>query len=224
MKVSSGVFPPADSAPKSSFGVPESHTPMNHDNSQLYYAGESQIKFHSFGLYPATDSASAIKHHLYAYNTACAAAIEWIKLLEEDPDVKAAIDFAKEWDMKKVDRDLADDLEDGLSSAQMVSCVLQKWDGNYPPKERDKDCNTFKLLGHIHIPKMSNKFWGSFPKIASSKSNVRLRRFDWALRFSIPLGRAASDEEGLEFSFFSVPSVVKKRINHPPRYSSNNNY
>jgi hypothetical protein len=164
MKVCCGVFPPADSVPKSSFGVPLSHTPMNHDNSQLYYAGESQIKYHKFGLFPATDSASAVRHQLYAYHTACAAAIEWIELLEEDPVVKTAIDYAKGWDMKGVDADVVDDLEDGLYSALMISCILQKWDGNYPPPERDKDCGTLKILEHIHIPKMSNKFWGSFPK------------------------------------------------------------
>jgi hypothetical protein len=164
IKLSSGVFPPTDSVPPSAFGVPRSHTPMNHDTSQLYYSGASQIKFHSFGAHPATDSVTAMKHQLYAYHTACAAAIEWIELVEDDSEAKTAIEYAKHWDMKKAGHELADDLDDGLSSAQMISCILGKWDGSYPPPERDKDCGTFKILGHIHIPKMSNKFWGAFPK------------------------------------------------------------
>ena len=164
-RLCTGVFPPPDSAPKTTFGVPLSHTPMNHDNSQLYYNGESQIKYHGFGAYPAHDSASAVKHQLFAYHTACAAAIEWVGLVEENPRAKKAIEYAKGWDLKKLKKDdYADDLDDGLSSALLLSCIMQKWDGNYPPPERDKDCGTFKLIGHLHIPKMSNLFWGSFPK------------------------------------------------------------
>jgi len=163
-KLCSGIFPPADSVPLTSLGVPLSHTTMNHDNSQLYYNGASQIKYHAFGAHPAKDSVSAIKHQLFAYHTACAAAVEWIGLLEENLTAKTAIEFAKQWDVTKVDHDIADDLDDGISSALMVSCIMQKWDGNYPPKERDKDCGTLKILEHIHIPTMGNKFWGCFPK------------------------------------------------------------
>jgi hypothetical protein len=137
---------------------------MNHDNSQLYYNGASQINFHNFGAYPARDSVSAARHQLYAYHTACAAAIEWIGILEEEPMVDLVIQFAKRWDVSKAGHEMVDDLDDGLSTALLLSCIMQKWDGNYPPPERDKDCGTFKLLGHIHIPKMSNVFWGSFPK------------------------------------------------------------
>ncbi len=163
-RVCSGVFPPADDAPLSTFGVPLSHTPMNHDNSQLYYNGASQIKYHAFGAHPALDSASAVIHQLFAIHTACVAAIEWIGLLEEDRAAKRAIDFAKDWDITKADPELADDLKDGIYSALMVSCIMQKWDGNYPPHGRDTVCNALKLLAHIHIPSMGNKFWGSFPK------------------------------------------------------------
>ena len=163
-KLGSGIFPPVDSAPLSTLGVPLSHTTMNHDNSQLYYSGESQVKFHGFGLYPATDSLSAIKHQFYSYHTAVGAAVEWLGLLEKDPGVKNAISYAKGWDMKKANRHIADDLEDGLSSITMISCIMGKWDGSHPPPERDKDCGTFKLLRHIHIPKISNKFWEAYPK------------------------------------------------------------
>ncbi len=163
-KLSSGVFPPADDVPKSSLGVPISHTTMNHDNSQLYYSGQSQITFHNFGAVPARDSISAVKHQLYAYHTATAAVIEWIGMIEEDTAVKKAIDYARKFDVKTVDRDLADDLDDGASSILMLSCIMKKWDGSYPPPERDKECGAFKILPHLHIPKMSNKFWGSFPK------------------------------------------------------------
>ena len=148
----------------STFGVPLSHTTMNHDNSQLYYNGASQIKYHGFGIHPALDSASAVTHQLFACRTASAAAIEWIGLLEESRSAKRAIDFAKRWDVSKVDPEVADDLKDGLYSALLISCIMQKWDGNYPPHDRDTVCDAFKLLAHIHIPTMGNKFWGSFPK------------------------------------------------------------
>jgi hypothetical protein len=159
-----GIFPPVDSVPKSTFDVPLSHTTMNHDNSQLYYSGASQIKFHGFGIHPATDSASAVIHQFFAYHTACSAAIEWIQILEENPAVNKAIEFAKGWDVSKLSHGIRDDLDDGLSSALMISCIMQKWDGNYPPRERDKDCGTLKILQHIHVPSMGNVFWGSFPK------------------------------------------------------------
>lgn len=163
-RLCSGVFPPANDVPLSTLGVPISHTTMNHDNSQLYYDGASQIKYHAFGAFPALDSASAVKHQLYAYHSACAAAIEWIGLLEANPAAKRAIEFAKRWDMAKVDPNVTDDLQDGVYSSVMVSCIMQKWDGNYPPRDRAKDCGVFKLLEHIHIPTMGNVFWGSFPK------------------------------------------------------------
>src|SRR5207237_1301261 len=57
--VNSGIFPPTDNVPKSAQGVPLSHTPMNHDNSQLFFAGESQLKYHGYGMHPAKDTASA---------------------------------------------------------------------------------------------------------------------------------------------------------------------
>jgi hypothetical protein len=160
----SGIFPPVDSASRSTFGVPLSHTTMNHDNSQLFYSGASQIKYHGYGAYPAHDSASAAKHQSYAYHTACASAIEWITLLDEDPTAKRAIEFAKRWDMKQAGPDVADDLKDGIYSALMVSCLMKKWDGDKPPVARDTVCETFRILAHIHIPTMSNLFWGSFPK------------------------------------------------------------
>ncbi len=163
-RVCSGVFPPADDVPLSTFGVPLSHTPMNHDNSQLYYNGASQIKYHGFGDHPAFDSASAVVHQLFAYHTASNAAMEWVGLLEKDRATKQAIDFAKGWDLKNADPEVADDLKDGIYSALMVSCIIQKWDGNYPPHDRDTVCNLLNILEHIHIPMMGNKFWGSFPK------------------------------------------------------------
>jgi hypothetical protein len=163
-RVCSGVFPPADDVPLSTFGVPLSHTTMNHDNSQLYYNGASQIKYHGFGDHPALDSASAVTHQLFAYHTASNAAIEWIGLLEKDRATQKAIDFAKGWNLTNVDPEVADDLKDGIYSARMVSCIIQKWDGNYPPHDRDTVCDALTLLEHIHIPMMGNMFWGSFPK------------------------------------------------------------
>lgn len=163
-RLCTGIFPSADSVPTSSMNVPLSHTAMNHDNSQLYYSGTSQIKYHGFGAVPATDSASAVAHQRFAINTARMAGIEWISLLERDPAVRTAIEFAKGWDMTKVDKEIANDLKDASYAAILVSCIFQKWDGDNPPKERDKVCGTFKLLAHIHIPTTGNLFWGAFPK------------------------------------------------------------
>jgi hypothetical protein len=163
-QIATGEFPPKENEGATSFGIRRSHTKMNHDNSQLFYNGSSQIEFHHFGTYPATDTASAAQHQFYAYNTALAASEEWMKLLEKNPAIKQAIDFAKGWDLSKLDRDIRDDIEDALSCANMLSCILSKWDGPHPPKGRDKECNTWTILGHIHIPKQSNIFWGAFPK------------------------------------------------------------
>lgn len=162
--VSSGIYPPKDNAPLSSLGVPLSHTTMNHDNSQLYYDMASQIKYHNFGAHPAHDSATASQHQFFAYQTASAASVEWIALLENLPNVRTAIEFARNWGADKLNSHVEDDLEDGLSSIRLASCTMQKWDGNHPPPERANDCSTGKLLSHLHIPKMSNVFWGSFPK------------------------------------------------------------
>jgi hypothetical protein len=162
--VSSGIFPPQDNAPKSSMGIPLSHTTMNHDNSQLFFAGESQMKYHSYGLHPATDSISIREHQAYAYRTAVYAATEWIKQLEEDSDTKTALEFAKKWDLSKIDHDVKDDLEDGLDFARSGSCILQKWDGAHTTKEIGEDCTAGKIISHPHLPKQSNIFWGSFPK------------------------------------------------------------
>ncbi|MEP7234124.1 MAG: hypothetical protein ABI778_02395 [Ignavibacteriota bacterium] len=162
-RICCGLFPPVDSAPKTSFGVPLSHTAMNHDNSQLFYDDSSQIKYHNLGRFPAHDSASAAIHQSFAYHTACAAGVEWITLLQADPTVKKAIQFAKDWDVSKLDN-IKDDLEDGLSSAMMISCLMKKWDGSHPSEDRNEPCGFFKILAHIHVPTMGNIFWGSFPK------------------------------------------------------------
>lgn len=163
-RICSGLYPVNDKdTTLSSLGVPLSHTTMNHDNSQLYYDMASQIKYHGFGAHPAQDSASAAEHQLYAFHTACAAGIEWVSLVEEDPDARKAIDLAKGWDAKVAGHAFEDDLNDGESSIIMASCLLHKWDGSNPPAERDKPCGTLKLLAHIHIPKISNMFWGAFP-------------------------------------------------------------
>jgi hypothetical protein len=164
LRLSSGIFPPKTDVPSSQFGVPLSHTPMNHDNSQLYFAGASQIIYHKFGLHPAQDSTSAAEHQLFAFHTAIYAANEWIKMIEQNSVVKEAIDYAKGWDLSKIDHDVSDDLEDGLNCILTASCLFQKWDGSYPPPERKNDCKPGKTLTHWHIPKQSNKFWGAFPK------------------------------------------------------------
>src|SRR5438128_6297897 len=87
-------------------------------------------------------------------------------MIEANPGVKEAIDYAKGWDLSKIDHDVSDDLEDGLNTILLTSCAVRKWDGNYPPPDRDKDCDVGHTLLHVHIPKLSNKFWGAFPKYA----------------------------------------------------------
>lgn len=155
------------------------------------------MQFHKFGLFPAKDSMSAATHQLYAYHTACAAAIEWIGILEKDSVVKKAIKFAKGWDAAKAKGSAGDDLDDGLSAAKMVSCIMGKWDGASPPMDRDKECGTFKLLGHIHIPKMSNLFLDHFLKIVFSKKSPTVSVIQPDIIASIHVGGKAPYEKGL---------------------------
>jgi len=143
--VKTGIYPPIA-------GALNSHTHMNHDNSRLIYKeyeiqGQpllSQAKYHDAGPAPAheQDAASALAHQQMAYNTAVAASIEWVKKVEENSDARAAIEFAKGWQLKLKDPKLARELEAGQITQMALSCAAGKWDGEDPPGERGVLCKT----------------------------------------------------------------------------------
>ncbi len=144
-QVRSGTYPP-------SAGALNTHTHMNHDNSRLIYKEyespdqplRSQAEYHNYGPFPARgqDPVSVLQHQQVAVNTAIAASIEWVKKTEVNADAKAAIDFAKRWDLKKDSPKLARELEAGLASQVALSCVAGKWDGEDPPSESSPLCKS----------------------------------------------------------------------------------
>jgi hypothetical protein len=122
----------------SALGIPMTHTDFNHDNSQLFYEEASRVEFHNFGPIPASTSAS--QHQLYAVNTAAVASIEWVAKLEEDTTTKEAIDYAKDWDLKKYNPAMLKDLSASLAATLLMSCIAHKWDGDNPPAARLSEC------------------------------------------------------------------------------------
>lgn len=173
-KVQSGIYPPVP-------GAPNTHSHMNHDNSQLFYEEEenpgkpkrSQVPYHAVGPFPATED-NPREHQLFAVNTAAGASIEWVRVLEEDAAAKDAIDFAKDWDLKRFNVAMLHDLEGGLGSTLFLSCVLSKWDGFNPPEARQRQCHA--MLGNAPtamivmpmlpgysgiVPTPFNEFWAA---------------------------------------------------------------
>jgi hypothetical protein len=141
MQPHTGIYPPKANAPLGNFKVPMSHTNMNHDNSQLFYEGATQIPYHKYGAHPATDAKSATDHQLYAVSSAAMASVEWITILEQqDSTVAQAIDFVKDWDIKKFNPAILTNLTSGLELALSASCVKKKWDGDNPPQARKNEC------------------------------------------------------------------------------------
>ena len=164
--VYSGIYPPPPenaAVPLTTLAVPMTHTTMNHDNSQLFYDESSQIPYHKYGPYPATDDASANEHQLYAVNSAAYAAIEWVGMLEKLHDVKAAIEYAKSWNVGKYNPAMLHDLEDGLHLILLLSCAKHKWDGDNPSKARQNECNAVNMIAGIKVPSMLNEFWAIYP-------------------------------------------------------------
>jgi hypothetical protein len=143
----SGLYPPAP-------GVANTHTHMNHDNSRLVYREEetpgrplvSQAQYHNAGNVPAreNDAASAAAHQQFAFNTAVAASSEWVRKIEENAGAKAAIEFAKGWNLKLKEPKLAKELEAGLAVQLALSCLAGKWDGEDPPADRGVLCKTMQ--------------------------------------------------------------------------------
>ena len=140
-RVKSGIYPPVA-------GVRDTHTHMNHDNSRLVYREDetpgqplvSQAQYHEAGPVPARpDEESSIRRHQkLAVDTAIAASIEWVTLIEQNPDAKAAIDSAKSWKLRG--SSLAPELETGLALELTLSCVAGRWDGEDPPATRGILC------------------------------------------------------------------------------------
>lgn len=141
----SGLYPPVPDATAT-------HTHMNHDNSRLIYReyetpGQplvSQAKYHLAGNVPAkeNDAAAAAAHQMFAFNTAAAAGSEWVKMVEQNADAKAAIESAKTWNLKLTDPKLVKELEAGVITQTVLSCAAGKWDGEDPPGDRGVLCKT----------------------------------------------------------------------------------
>jgi hypothetical protein len=140
-RVKSGIYPPVA-------GVRDTHTHMNHDNSRLVYREDetpgqplvSQAQYHEAGPVPAQpDEETSIKRHQkLAVDTAVAASIEWVTLIEQNPDAKAAIESSKSWKLRG--SSLAPELKAGLALELTLSCVAGRWDGEDPPAARGILC------------------------------------------------------------------------------------
>ncbi len=165
-KVQSGIYPPPP-------GAVNTHTHMNHDNSQLFYDKQSQVSYHAAGPFPATE-ANPQEHQLFAVNTAAGASIEWVRLLEEDGGAKAAIDFAKDWNLKTYNVAMLHDLEGGLGGTMLISCAHGNWDGPRPPAARLRQCQGILGAGLAEqgasmmlpgvsgvVPTPFNEFWAA---------------------------------------------------------------
>ncbi len=163
MQPHTGVYPPPASVPLGNNKIPMSHTNMNHDNSQLFYDGASQIPYHGYGAHPATDDKSATAHQLYAVSSAAMASVEWITVLEQqNANVKQAIDYVKDWDLKKFNPAMLANLSAGLALALGASCAVQTWDGAKPPEPRKTQCGARALgagMALASLPSLLNEYW-----------------------------------------------------------------
>jgi hypothetical protein len=144
IRVRSGIYPPVA-------GALNTHTHMNHDNSQLTYrelenSGQplrSQAEYHNAGPVPARgDEASNFAHQQLAVNTAMAASIEWVSRVEADAGARKAIEWAKGWSLKPRDPHLAKELEAGMMTQMALSCAAGKWDGDNPPGPTGQFCKS----------------------------------------------------------------------------------
>lgn len=181
-QILTGIYPPNSNSPNT-------HTHMNHDNSRLVYReyespGQplaSQAKYHEAGNVPVReqDPASIMAHQQYAYNTAVAASVEWVNKIEENADAKAAIEFARTWNLKTDKPKLEKELDVGLATQLALSCAAGKWDGEDPPGDRGVLCRT--VLGKGISP-------GSAAKAANLESIIvglgARAAFPWALKYT----------------------------------------
>jgi hypothetical protein len=207
-QVHSGVYPPTP-------GAPNTHSHINHDNSQLVYKEDenpgkpkkSQVPYHRAGPFPASED-NPREHQLFAVNSAAGASIESIAMVMEDPAARAAIESVKTWDVKKFDPAMLHDLEGALGSTLLLSCALYKWDGFNPPPPRVAECKA--LLGLVPasvavpgrqgvIPTPDNEFWAV------------------QLKFNIVDSLAAgfgSDSGNYNFDFSSLSSHLPVGVNY----------
>jgi len=180
-QIKTGIYPPVTSAANT-------HTRMNHDNSRLVYRElespcqplVSQARYHDAGNVPAReqDAASILAHQQYAYNTAVAASLEWVNKIEENADAKAAIDFARTWNLKKEPK-LVKELDAGLATQLGLSCAAGKWDGEDPPGDRGVLCRTVLGKG------ISASSDGSAGNLESIIIGLGARiAFPWALKYT----------------------------------------
>jgi hypothetical protein len=172
-KIASGIYPAVP-------GASNTHSHMNHDNSQLVYEEDenpgkpknSQVPYHRAGPYPATNS-DAATHQLFAVNTAAGASIEWIRLVSANPTAAAAISRVRSWIIKNDNVAMMHDMEGGLGGALLMSCAVYKWDGFNPAPARVAECKgilgiapAVQALGMAApsvsgiIPTPFNEFWG----------------------------------------------------------------
>jgi len=145
MQVKTGLYPPPA-------GAPNTHTHMNHDNARLLYKEyespgqplRSQASYHQAGTAPAheQDEASIQAHQALAENTAIAASLEWVRMVEQNADAKAAIERARTWNLKLSDPKLAKELQAGMAVQLALSCAAGRWDGEDPPQNRGALCKT----------------------------------------------------------------------------------
>jgi hypothetical protein len=181
-QVKTGIYPPVPNAANT-------HTHMNHDNSRLVYRelespGQplvSQAKYHNAGNVPAReqDPASILAHQQYAYNTAVAASVEWVNKIEENTDAKAAIEFARMWNLKTDKPKLVKELDAGLATQLALSCAAGKWDGEDPPGDRGVLCKT--VLGKS-ISASSGTSAGNLESIIIGLG--ARAAFPWALKYT----------------------------------------
>ena len=181
-QIKTGIYPPVPNAANT-------HTRMNHDNSRLLYRevespGQplvSQAKFHAAGNVPANeqDAASVLAHQQYAYNTAVAASVEWVNKIEENADAKAAIEFARTWNLKTDNPKLVKELDAGLATQLALSCAAGRWDGEDPPADRGVLCKSVlgKGIGASSATSAGN--------LESTIIGLGARvAFPWALKFT----------------------------------------
>ena len=71
-------------------------------------------------------------------NSAIAASIEWVGLVEQNAAAKTAVESAKTWKLQ--DPELEQELQAGLALELSLSCAAGRWDGEDPPAERGVLC------------------------------------------------------------------------------------
>ncbi len=182
IRVSTGLYPPTP-------GASNTHTQMNHDNSRLIYKEyenpgqpvRSQAKYHNAGPTPAheQDEASISAHQQLAVNTSNAASTEWVKKVEENAQAKAAIEGAKNWNLKLESPKLAEELKAGLATQLALSCAAGKWDGEDPPGDRGVLCKS--VLERKFNPLSTNSGAAIESEIIGLVAGIGL---PWALKFT----------------------------------------